>query len=137
MKYPVTVPWSRRFVPELCSPPSSVIVYDAFLVHQDVGCVTVASTSVLALGSRFPKFIVPPETNLQVPVTVADTATLVWAAVPDPAQVARRTAVIRTIVLFMPDPQGSIESIRPLLFLLPGLTKGGITKRIARAYVLL
>src|SRR3990170_734651 len=128
MNSPVAVPWSRRFMPEVCSPPSSVIVYDESLVHQNVGCDTVALTSVAALGSRFPKFIVPPETNLQVPVTVADTVTPVWAAVPDPAQVARRTAVIRSIVLFMPGPQGSIESIRPLLSLLPGLTKGGITK---------
>src|SRR3989337_3452532 len=115
MNSPVAGRWSRRFVPELCSPPSSVIVYDASRVQQSVGCVTVALVSAAARGSRFPKFIAPPETNLQVPVTVADTVTLVWAAVPDPAQVARRTAVERTIVLFIPGPQRSIEMIYLLL----------------------
>src|SRR4030066_1040551 len=96
-------PMSRFVVPVSFSPSSSVMVYVSFLVHQNVGCVTAALTLVARLGSRSPNAIVPPVRNLQVPITVAETETVVLlAAFADPAHAARNPAAITAVTLFIP-----------------------------------
>src|SRR3990170_4471854 len=103
MYSPLVAPMSRCVVPFSFSPSSSVMVYVAFLVHQKVGWVNAALTFVARLGSRLPNAIVPPVRNLQVPITVAETETLVLlAAFADPTHAARNTDAITAVTLFMP-----------------------------------
>src|SRR3990170_7409457 len=103
MYSPLVAPMSRCVVPFSFSPSSSVMVYVAFLVHQKVGWVNAALTFVARLGSRLPNAIVPPVRNLQVPITVAETETLVLlAAFADPTHAARNTAAITAVTLFIP-----------------------------------
>src|SRR3972149_2065195 len=103
MNSPLVAPMSRCVVPFSFSPSSSVMVYVAFLVHQKVGWVNAALTFVARLGSRLPNAIVPPVRNLQVPITVAETETLVLlAAFADPTHAARNTAAITAVTLFIP-----------------------------------
>src|SRR3990170_3566686 len=103
MYSPLVAPMSRCVVPFSFSPSSSVMVYVAFLVHKKVGWVNAALTFVAELGSRSPNAIVPPVRNLQVPITVAETETVVLlAAFADPAQAARNNTTITVVTLFIP-----------------------------------
>src|SRR3989337_2956915 len=103
MNSPLVAPMSRFVVPFAFSPSSAVMVYVAFLVHQKVGWFNAALTCVARLGSRLPNAIVPPVRNLQVPITVAETETLVLlAAFADPTHAARNTAAITAVTLFIP-----------------------------------